>query len=79
MLDVSQQVNKIIPIHVFGIALFDEENKVLNYNHFIEDETLIAPFTINCEHISSLGAYCIYHQQTPVSYTHLTLPTTFVM
>ncbi|OAN13004.1 hypothetical protein A3K86_15150 [Photobacterium jeanii] len=64
LLDVSQQVNKIIPIHVFGIALFDEENKVLNYNHFIEDETLIAPFTINCEHISSLGAYCIYHQQT---------------
>ncbi|MGR5078204.1 diguanylate cyclase [Photobacterium swingsii] len=64
LLDVFNQINKIIPIHVFGIALYNEDNQVLNYNHFIEDSELITPFTISCENISSLGAYCIHHQKT---------------
>ncbi|MGF1692140.1 sensor domain-containing diguanylate cyclase [Photobacterium kagoshimensis] len=64
LLDVFNQLNKIIPIHVFGIALYNEDKQALNYNHFIEDGELITPFTISCENISSLGAYCIHHQKT---------------
>ncbi|WP_261859026.1 sensor domain-containing diguanylate cyclase [Photobacterium sanguinicancri] len=64
LLDVYNQINKIIPIHVFGIALYNEEKQVLNYNHFIENSKLITPFTISCENTSSLGAYSIRHQKT---------------
>ncbi|WP_447444246.1 GAF domain-containing protein [Photobacterium damselae] len=61
--EIYQQLNLIIPIHVFGIALYDQAQHQLNYDYFIEDGAVIPPIIIRCEDDSSLGAYSVAHQQ----------------
>ncbi len=61
-----ETIKKFMDANTFGIGFYDNENKVINYSHFIEDEIKIKLPTKSLYDQNSLGAYCLRNKETVI-------------
>ncbi len=58
-----ERVNGLMDASVFGIALYDESEKTLDYALFIEESQHITPFVRSIENTDSFGAWAVRNRK----------------
>ncbi|WP_461207399.1 sensor domain-containing diguanylate cyclase [Clostridium sp. DL1XJH146] len=56
-------IKKFMSANTFGIGFYDNDNKLINYSHFIEDGIKIKLPTKSLHDKNSLGAFCLRNKE----------------
>ncbi len=60
---VYKNINRLMRTDSFGIALFDPQNYVLEFNGFRENNELVPNFQIDVTDLNRLGSLCFHNKQ----------------
>lgn len=60
---IYENINRIIDAPIFGIALYNEMNRMVNFELLVEDGTRKPPFTVSVDNEASLAVRCVLNRE----------------
>ncbi|WP_394143088.1 sensor domain-containing diguanylate cyclase [Vibrio atypicus] len=61
---IYDKISQVFPTDEFGIALYDEQNHILNYKYFYNHTGQLNLSDVNCKTEYSVGSYVVKHRTT---------------
>lgn len=54
----------VMPISYLALGTYNQEQKNLDYSHYVVNGRQLEPFTVDCNEIKTLSSYCIHHRES---------------
>lgn len=62
--EILSKINTILPTFEFGIALYDDESDILDYQYFVDTQGLVQNLKVTCQDNQTVGTYVIRKRAT---------------